>query len=240
MVGDVSGDALVAVFGGGVAQADVLADVIAREADGAVSFIRGHGERTVGMGGGDGPPVPVPDGVAGRCGEGAVVATGDDDLADVRVFSSGDLDRDAPEVATFEAGGLDGSVEGVDVLVRRRGDGNGATGGGVVGPADGDPGRLVLESARDDPAVVLVRVEGGEATAAQAEGGVGFPAMPEAVHGGEFVDEAGCAEFAEHAAPANRLQLPRVTDEHDAPVSGVGELGQGVEGAGPDHAGLVH
>ena len=44
----VDGVGLVAVLGGGVAEADVLADVVGGEGDGAVSPFTGHGQRTVG------------------------------------------------------------------------------------------------------------------------------------------------------------------------------------------------
>ena len=61
---DVDGVALVAVFGGGVAEPDVLGDVVGRQGDGA-GRPAGDGERAVGMGGGDGPEVAVADGLTG-------------------------------------------------------------------------------------------------------------------------------------------------------------------------------
>ena len=50
---------------------------------------------------------------------------------------------------------------------------------------------------------------------------------------------AGRGEFAEHAATADCLQLVGVTNQHQPPLLGVGEVGELVEVAGVDHAGLV-
>ena len=46
-------------------------------------------------------------------------------------------------------------------------------------------------------------------------------------------------QFGEHAAAADGLELVRVTDQDEPPVGVVGELGQAVEVAGGEHAGLV-
>jgi hypothetical protein len=50
---------------------------------------------------------------------------------------------------------------------------------------------------------------------------------------------AGRAEFAEHAATPDRLELVGVTDQHQTPLLGVGQVCELVEVAGVDHAGLV-
>jgi hypothetical protein len=44
---DVDGVALVAVGGGGVAEADVAADIVGREGHGALAVVVGDGERSV-------------------------------------------------------------------------------------------------------------------------------------------------------------------------------------------------
>ncbi len=63
---DVDGVALVAVFGGGVAETHVLARVVGGEGEGAVSASMGHGERTVAVGGDDVPQVAVADRLPAR------------------------------------------------------------------------------------------------------------------------------------------------------------------------------
>ena len=66
---DVDGVGLVAVLGGGVAEPNVVPDVVAREHDGAVSAEVRHGERAVMADSGDHPQVTVADRLnGGRAG----------------------------------------------------------------------------------------------------------------------------------------------------------------------------
>ena len=79
--GDVDGVALVAVFGGGVAETHMPADVVGREGDDAVSAEVGHGERPVRVGRDDVPQVAVADRLPGAGAKLPVVAAGGDDVA---------------------------------------------------------------------------------------------------------------------------------------------------------------
>ena len=130
-VGDVDGVALVAVLGRRVPQPDVLADVLGRQGDRAVSRDMGHDERAVVVDAGDGPPVAVADRLPCGGEELTVVAARDYDITDVSEFTAGDR-RGAVgvEVAGVEAGVLDRVVERVDVRVRRRRDRDRLTGTG--------------------------------------------------------------------------------------------------------------
>ena len=138
--GVVDGVGLVAVLGGGVAEPDVLVGVVGGQRDGAVSPFTGHGQRTVGADRRDGPGFPVADRLACRGDEGAVVAAGGDDVADVDVLTAGDRrGRGRVEVSGGEAGCLDGVVDGVDVIVRRGDERDGVAALVVVDPRGGDP-----------------------------------------------------------------------------------------------------
>ncbi len=113
----VGGVALGTVFGGGVGELDVLADVVGGERDRAVSVESGHGDFTVRVGVGDGPAFSVADGFAGAGSQSSVIAAGRDDVADHRPVV-GDLGEGVlVEFAGFDAALLDVVVDGVDVFV---------------------------------------------------------------------------------------------------------------------------
>ena len=115
---DIDGVALMAVLGGRVPQPDMLGDVVGRQRDGPAAFDPLDGECSVAMGRGDEPLLPVADGLTVAGGELPVVAAGDDDLTDMRLFAAGDGDRGGGvKVTGVEAGVLDGVVQCVDVLV---------------------------------------------------------------------------------------------------------------------------
>ena len=161
---------LVAVFGGGVAEADVLGDVIRREMNRAPSGVAPGGERAVGVHGGDGPEFPVAYRFAVVGGELPVVAAGGDDVADVSALTTADAGAVAVvELAGAQAGGLDGGVDGVDVIVGRRGDRRAAFVGGHVEPGLGDPVEVPLECVGVDAVVGLVRLEGTRVAAAELQ-----------------------------------------------------------------------
>ncbi len=97
------GVGLVAGFGGGVAEADVLADVVGGEGDGAVSAELGHGQIAAGADVGDGPQFAVADDVAAAGVQVAVVAAGGDDVTNEGVGAVGDRRRPGRvEVAVFD------------------------------------------------------------------------------------------------------------------------------------------
>ena len=100
-------------------------------------------------------------------------------------------------------------------------------------------GDEVVEGAGGDAAVADVGVEGVGLAGSQLEGRGLFPAVAEAVDGGELVGAAGAAELVEHAAAADGLELAGVADEDESPLLGHGERDELVEGAGADHPGLV-
>ena len=121
----VDGVGLVAVFGGGVAQSDVFADVVGGQGDGAVSSFAADGQGTVRCDGGDGPGFSVADRFTCRGDQGAVVAAGGDDVTDVNVLAASDRRSVfAVEVSGVEPGCLHGAVDGVDVVVRRGDEGD--------------------------------------------------------------------------------------------------------------------
>jgi hypothetical protein len=126
-----------------------------------------HGDRTVGVGGDDGPQVAVAYRLAPVGDQAAVVAAGRDDLAWVGLLAAADRDRSVGvEVAGGEPGPLDGVVERVDVVIRRRHDGDGLAAGVVYEPVASDLFELVVEGAGDDPAVGFVGVERGRVAGA--------------------------------------------------------------------------
>ncbi len=136
----VDGVGLVAVFGGGVAESDVFAGVVGGQRDGAVSLFAAHGQRTVGVDGGDGPGFAVADRFTGRGDQCAVVAAGGDDVADVDVLAASDrCSVFAVEVSGVEPGCLHGAVDGVDVVVGRGDEGDCFAALVVFDPCRGDP-----------------------------------------------------------------------------------------------------
>ena len=145
----VDGVGLVAVLGRRVAQPDVVVGVVGGQRDGAVSLFTGHGQRTIGPDRRDGPGLPVADRLAGRGDQGAVVAAGGDNVADVGVFSAGDRrDGVGVEVSGGDSGGLDGVVDGVDMIIGRGDEGDGVAARVVLDPRVGDRGEVVVERCR--------------------------------------------------------------------------------------------
>ena len=71
----------------------MLADVVGREGDGAVSAELGHGQIAAGADVGDGPQFAVADAVAAAGVQVSVVAAGGDDVADEGVGAVGDRRR---------------------------------------------------------------------------------------------------------------------------------------------------
>ena len=121
---DVDGVGLVAVFGGGVAELDVFGDVVGGQ-DGVTGAVSGGDVEVAVVDGGDGPQFAVADRFAGGGVDLAVVAAGDDDVAGVGVLSVSDRrGHGGVELTGGGAGGLDGVVDRVDVLVGGGGDGD--------------------------------------------------------------------------------------------------------------------
>ena len=109
---------------------------------------------------GDGPGVAVAHGLTGGGREATVVAAGGDHIAEVGCFAGGDPCRKlGVEVTGGEAGRLDGVVDGVDVVVGRRHQGDGAAVLMVVDPRGGDAVEVLLERAGNDAVVRLVGVQ---------------------------------------------------------------------------------
>src|SRR5690606_26047487 len=105
---DVDGVALVAVGGGGVAEADVVAGVVRREGHGAPAVVVGDGERPVSADVLHGPAVAVADRFVVVGSQGAVVPAGDDVITHECLLLTGDSGRRSAELAAVSAGGLDG------------------------------------------------------------------------------------------------------------------------------------
>jgi hypothetical protein len=239
-VAAVDGVALVAVGGGGVAEAEVLACVVGGDGDSVVSSLLGQREGAVGGDGVDAPAFPVADGLAAGSAQGAVVAPGDDEVAGAGGLTAADGHGMVEvEVAEDSSVGVDRGVERVDVGVGLGCDGDGAVVLVVVDPGVSDAGGEVVGVAGVHSVVVEVGVEGAGVAGAQGEGGVGFPAVGEAVDVLEVVGSAGAAELVEHAAAPDGLELAWVADEDQSPLLGLGESNESVEGVGADHAGFV-
>ena len=131
----VDGVGLVAVLGRRVAQPDVVVGVVGGQGDGAVSPFTGHRQRTIGPDRRDGPGLPVADRLAGRRDQGAVVAAGGDNVTDVSVFAAGDRRGDVRvELSGGDSGGLDGVVDGVDMIIGGGDEGDGFAAGVVLDP----------------------------------------------------------------------------------------------------------
>jgi hypothetical protein len=143
------------------------------------------------------------------------------------------------EVSGVESGVLDGAVEEVDVFVGGRCQGDGVSVVVGVEPTVGDRFDVLLEGAGNDAAAGGVGVDDGGVAAAQGEGGVGFPSVGESVHLFEVVDAVGAAEFVEHAAAFDGLELHRIADEPQPPSLAVDEVGEAVEVGGGEQAGFV-
>ena len=190
---------------------------------------------------GDGPGVAVADRLTAARDEAAVVAAGRDHLSDM-----GDLAATKPcrnhavEVTGGMASGLDGVVDRVDVVVRRRHDGDASAGVVVIEPGGGQPVEVLVEGAGNDPAVGLVGVEATWVTASQLQRRGSFPGVGETVQAFEVLDTAVDAQLGEQAAPADTLQLSRVTHQGDPPPVPVGEGHELVQRRRGQHAGLVH
>ena len=89
------------------------------------------------------------------------------------------------------------------------------------------------------PAVLVVDVGDVEVTVAQAQAGVAFPRVVEAVDPVQLDGIEGVDQQPEHAAPADGGELQRVPDQHDPPAANVGQVGQLGQPGGGDHPGFV-
>ena len=189
---------------------------------------------------GDGPEFAVADGFAGGGVDLAVVAAGDDDVAGVGVLSVSDgAGHGGVELTGGGAGGLDGVVDQVDVLVGGGGDGDRLVVLVAVEPQVGDVVEVFVELAGPDSAVRDVGLDRARVAVSQFQGCGGFPGLVEAVDAGEVVGPSGGAQLVEHPAATDGLELVGVADEGESPVLSFGEADEAFEGAGADHPGFV-
>ena len=169
-----------------------------------------------------------------------VVAAGDDDLPDMHAFVASDCGRGGGvEVAGVEAGVLDGVVEGVDVLVAAGGDRHCPPGRGERKPVVGDAGQVLVERAGGDPPMALVDADGVGVAGAQLQRCGGFPGVAEAVDAGQPWVRPVAATSANSPPRPTACNWSGVTDQDHAPIEMVGEAGEVVQGAGPQHPGLI-
>jgi hypothetical protein len=237
---DVDGVALVAVLGGGVAEPDMLSDIVGGQGHVAASVEPFDREGSVEVGRDNEPLVAVADGLAAAGGEVPVVAAGHDDLTDIGLLLAGDGDGGGwVEIAGVKAGALDGVVECVDVLVAAGRDRHRPPGGGEREPVSGDAGQVILEPPGADATVGLVDIDGVGVSGAQLQRRGRFPGVGEAVDADQLVGAAGGGQLGEQPAPPDRLQLSGVADQHEPPVEMLGPLREVVQGAGPQHPALV-
>ena len=123
------------------------------------------------------------------------------------VFAAGDLCGDVwVDVSAGDSGGLDGVVDGVDMVTRGGDDGNGDA------PRDARPhgahcGEVIVECCGDDLVVGLVSVKSAGITASQLQRSGRLPRMGEPVQSFELLDTAVGAQLGEQASPADSLQL---------------------------------
>ena len=143
------------------------------------------------------------------------------------------------EVAALDAVVLDGVVDDVDVVVAGGCDRERRPHRLVLPPGVDDGGEVVVEGAGVDGAVLAVVVDDGGVTFAESEGGVGFPGVGEAVELVEFDGEPGGAEFVEHAASADGVELVGVADECEPPSESVCVVDELVKVRGVEHSGFV-
>lgn len=163
-----------------------------------------------------------------------VVASGDDDVTRSGGRAVGDARRDGAEIAAFATGALDGFVEQGEVLVGLRGDRDGSSCRVMLDPSPGDVVEHRRQVAGVDAAVLEIRVERLGACLPKLERGGLFPTVAEPVDGDELVDAVGSAEFVEHAAAPDRMELAGVADENERPPLRFGEGHEPLERARPD------
>ena len=187
----------------------------------------------------DGPVVAVADTLPHRCSQEPFVASCRDHVTDRDLAPVAEFEAVVAELAEFAAVVVDGGVDGVDVVVGGGRDRHVLAPVAGAGPVVGEVVDVLVERCRDDAVMVQVGVEAGGVAVSQLQGRGGFPLVVEAVDRVELDGPAGRAEFAEHPATAHCLELVGVTNQHQPPLLGVGELGELVEVAGADHAGLV-
>ena len=131
------GVGLVAGFGGGVAELDVLGHISRRKGDRSVSVDAGHGEPAVAGDRVDGPVVAIANRFSSRGAEESLVVAGGDDVTDTErgLVEVEALVAKLPDPVTVV---LDGVVDGVDVIVGRGGDRDVLTALVAAGPRQRD------------------------------------------------------------------------------------------------------
>ena len=165
------GVALRAGFGGRIRELHVLADVVTRQGDRAVSVESGHGHITLldGVGGGDGPAFTIPHRLTNRGAQAAFVATSRHHVTDhhPRIVDLGESRW--VEFAGVESALLDVVVDRVDVFGACRDDRQRLTLAPTLQPQVADRVEMLGERPRPDPAVRCVCVECGRVPATQLE-----------------------------------------------------------------------
>ena len=224
-VGRVDGDALGAVGGDGVPEVEVLADVLG----GSTVLPRRRGSsrstttepsRRMSVMRQRSPFLTQP---PRRRPQGAVVAPGDDDVADRGAAAVGEVDLAAVDGAVeqepFGAGSLVESSHGVGRL--------GHEDAGLAGAAVGAPrlvGRVehLVGQSFADPVLAGVGGDDLDLAAAQGERGVLLPLVDEAVDLGQLRGVGTAVDEERERAPGlDGLELVRVSDEQDLRSGGL-------------------
>ncbi len=127
------------------------------------------------------------------------------------------------ELAGLVTVGLDGVVDGVDVVVGGGRDRQVLTTPVAADPGVGDVVEMLEERSGEDAVVVEVGVETSRITVSQLQGRGGFPVVTEPMDWLQFEGASGRAQLGEHAAAADGLELVRITNQRQPPVLLVGE-----------------
>ena len=234
----VGGDALGGVDGGRIPELGRLGHVVGGQPGGEVAAGVPDGEVAVSADVGDGPPVAVLHPITAAESEAAVVAAGDDHIADAGQVPVGQLDF-AAGWGVSESVGAGAVVEFGDQLAGGGEHDRVHPGGPVAGPGSegvlGGGGQV----ADMNPTLVEVEVQRGRVAVAESEGGGGFGGVGEAVQLGELEGAVGVFDVAEDAAGADGAELLVVPDQPNTATQRGDVLDDSVEGEGVGHPGFV-
>jgi hypothetical protein len=175
----------------------MIMDVLSGQLDTPVSVFSSDGQRAIGADCHHGPGLPVAYRLSCGCEQGPVIAAGDHDVADERIFAAGDSGEGLRvEVSSGEASALHRLVDRVDVVVGRGDDGDGVALLAAFDPRLGDGAEMVAEAAGDDAIVGFVRIEGAGVAGAQLQRRDCFPLVTEAVDALKLLDAPVGAQLA--------------------------------------------
>ncbi len=147
----------------------MFSDVAGGQRDGAVAVDAGHGQRPVGTDGVDAPVVAVADALPHRGSQEPFVTACRDHITNRQLEAVAEFEASVAELAEFTAVVVDGSVDGIDVVVGGGRDRHVLAAIVGAGPVVGEVVDMLVERCREDAVMIQVGVEAAGVSVSQLQ-----------------------------------------------------------------------